>query len=48
MPTTLRTTAAQVEGFFRQIVLDRGVRWSVALATAAAWIAFLAIGGRKR
>ncbi len=40
--------AALIEGFFRQLVMHDGVRWLVAVATAAAWTAYFAWAGRAR
>jgi uncharacterized membrane protein SpoIIM required for sporulation len=40
--------AALIEGFFRQLVMHDGVRYVVAIATAAAWLAYFAIAGRQR
>jgi uncharacterized membrane protein SpoIIM required for sporulation len=40
--------AALIEGFFRQIVMHDGVRYLVALGTAAAWVAYFARAGRAR
>lgn len=38
--------AALIEGFFRQLVGDVGVRWSVAAATAVGWTLYLGRAGR--
>ncbi len=38
--------AGLLEGFFRQIVLDPAVRWTVAIGTAAFWAAYFARAGR--
>lgn len=40
--------AALLEGFFRQLVTDTGVRYWVAASTAMAWIIYLGAFGRRR
>jgi uncharacterized membrane protein SpoIIM required for sporulation len=40
--------AGLIEGFFRQLVKDPTVRWSVAVVTAVAWILYLGFAGRRR
>ncbi|MEM6930912.1 MAG: stage II sporulation protein M [Myxococcota bacterium] len=40
--------AGALEGFFRQLVLDDGVRWMVALTTAALWAAYFGFVGVRR
>ena len=39
--------AALLEGFFRQLVLHEGVRWTVAALTAMAWAFFYSLCGRE-
>lgn len=45
---TMLFLAALIEGFFRQMVMHDGVRYVVALGTAAAWTAYFAWAGRAR
>jgi uncharacterized membrane protein SpoIIM required for sporulation len=40
--------AGLIEGFFRQLVQDPTIRWSVAVATATFWILYLGFAGRRR
>jgi uncharacterized membrane protein SpoIIM required for sporulation len=39
--------AGLIEGIFRQVVHDPAVRWSVALLTTLAWLAYFLLAGRE-
>ena len=40
--------AAFIEGFFRQLVTDITVRWTVAGLTTIFWVAYFVFAGRRR
>jgi hypothetical protein len=40
--------AGAIEGFFRQLVQDVGVRWSLAAVTLVFWVWYFLAVGRER